>query len=156
MNSWKTFFETCHALSFSMITLPFKSVSGDVRILISFHWIQVRSEVINVYFDETEELSAKTYLFHLSPSIVFHNLLNIPVTFLLEVCYILFIKYSNHYIKKKYYCSAFRHALELNDCQKQWNVIWFFGKLNKFFSMAYVMYYTVDSAQRWNTFSSDS
>lgn len=99
LNSWKTFFETCHALFFSMITLPFKSVSGDVRILISLHWIQVRSEVINVYFDETEELSSKTYLFHLSPTIVFHNLLNIPVTFLLEVCYILFIKYSNHYIK---------------------------------------------------------
>lgn len=59
----------------------------------------MRSEVINVYFDETEELSAKTYLFHLSPTIVFHNLLNIPVTFLLEVCYVLFIKYSNHYIK---------------------------------------------------------
>ncbi|XP_065940396.1 intermembrane lipid transfer protein VPS13A isoform X3 [Magallana gigas] len=46
--------------------------------------ICVRSEVINVYFDETEELSSKTYLFHLSPTIVFHNLLNIPVTFLLE------------------------------------------------------------------------
>lgn len=95
----KLFFKTCHALSFSTITLPFKSVSGDVRILISLHCIQVRSEVINVYFDETEELSSKTYLFHLSPTIVFHNLLNIPVTFLLEVCYIHFIKYSNHYIK---------------------------------------------------------
>lgn len=65
----------------------------------SLNTVQVRSEVINVYFDETEELSSKTYLFHLSPTIVFHNLLNIPVTFLLEVCYIHFIKYSNHYIK---------------------------------------------------------
>lgn len=95
----ENFFRNLSRSFFLMITLPFKSVSGDVRILISLHWIQVRSEVINVYFDETEELSAKTYLFHLSPTIVFHNLLNIPVTFLLEVCYILFIKYSNHYIK---------------------------------------------------------
>lgn len=67
-----------------------------VKMLGSFHCLQVRTEVINVYFDETEELSAKTYMFHLSPSIVFHNLLNIPVTFLLEVCYIMYklaIKY---------------------------------------------------------------
>lgn len=79
----KIFFETCHASSKSLINLQFKSVSVGLKMYP--HDLQVRSEIINVYLDETEELSAKTYLFHLSPSIVFHNLLNIPVTILLEV-----------------------------------------------------------------------
>ncbi|XP_078330281.1 intermembrane lipid transfer protein VPS13A-like isoform X6 [Crassostrea virginica] len=74
----ETPFSWRNADSWTQVYIPCKSQEGSDYI------ICVRSEVINVYFDETEELSAKTYLFHLSPSIVFHNLLNIPISFLLE------------------------------------------------------------------------
>ncbi|XP_056003796.1 intermembrane lipid transfer protein VPS13A-like isoform X2 [Ostrea edulis] len=75
----------------SKVPICWRTVESSPKIYVpcpykdgSDYVICVRSEVIPVYYDETEELSAKTYLFHLSPSIVFHNLLNIPITFLLE------------------------------------------------------------------------
>ncbi|KAK3093140.1 hypothetical protein FSP39_011676 [Pinctada imbricata] len=48
------------------------------------YFISVRAELVNIYFDESDKLDAKTFVFHLSPTVIFHNLLPIPVQYLLE------------------------------------------------------------------------
>lgn len=43
------------------------------------------SEVIKVYKNNTEELTDETYLIHLSPPVMLHNLLDFPVKILIQV-----------------------------------------------------------------------
>ena len=47
-------------------------------------YISVRAEIEQVYFDVGDALSAKTYIFHLSPTVILHNLLPCPISFQLE------------------------------------------------------------------------
>jgi len=48
--------------------------------------MQLRAEVEDVFYESGETPSAKTFLFHLHPTVVFHNLLPYNVKVMLEVC----------------------------------------------------------------------
>ncbi|KAJ8307904.1 hypothetical protein KUTeg_014551 [Tegillarca granosa] len=47
-------------------------------------YICVRTETVNIFYDQTDEETAKTYIMHLSPTVILHNLLTVPIKFLLE------------------------------------------------------------------------
>ncbi|CAG2221758.1 VPS13A_C [Mytilus edulis] len=50
----------------------------------SAFYISVRAEIENVYFDVGDTMSAKSFIFHLSPTVILHNLLPYPISFQLE------------------------------------------------------------------------
>ncbi|XP_052084958.1 intermembrane lipid transfer protein VPS13A-like isoform X11 [Mytilus californianus] len=50
----------------------------------SAFYISVRAEIENVYFDVGDTMSAKSFIFHLSPTVILHNLLPYPIRFQLE------------------------------------------------------------------------
>ncbi|VDI65829.1 vacuolar protein sorting-associated protein 13A/C, partial [Mytilus galloprovincialis] len=50
----------------------------------SAFYISVRAEIEKVYFDVGDTMSAKSFIFHLSPTVILHNLLPYPISFQLE------------------------------------------------------------------------
>ncbi|XP_067654011.1 intermembrane lipid transfer protein VPS13A-like isoform X3 [Haliotis asinina] len=50
----------------------------------SAYYFNVSTEVENIFFEAGEEPSAKSYVLHLYPTVILHNLLPFPITYMLE------------------------------------------------------------------------